>query len=515
MKKKLSAFRLVFLIYILILAGLVLAAVSYVSSLLREYEASQPEAYVQQAVEQLRTDAASGDFWSKYSGISEINPGEFEQNIDVKAQYLVQFTSENLEFTQNSAPSEDELCYDVKHNGVCIARVNLKAQGPAETKLAVFSIREWAVTDVAPVLQAQDYTLTVPASFKVTVNGIPLTEKHGSVQENRQVKYTVPSVYLTPEFSIVDATGEQGEYTLKNGRVRVEFFDYSLTLPTSLTVTVNGEKQEGKVAGTGSALYEIAGLSKPTVEISDHFGNTVHYEGGAELPLTCAVFTASERYHVQVQGKPVPEQAVIKKDNPEYATFAQFVENLPLLCEYNIAILENDAVITATDPAGAVIDLGGESVMADLTVLPGLDAVPDSVAAEVNVLTVAQNWSKFLTRDLAFSKITPYLIFSSYQYQVAQSYANGPDISYTSRHTLLDPPFRDNNVTNFVWITDDCFSVDISFVKQMRLYYGALVDDPMNDRFYFVKYDDTADGVDNPTWMLASMKEIVDNDSDE
>ena len=45
----------------------------------------------------------------------------------------------------------------------------------------------------------------------------------------------------------------------------------------------------------------------------------------------------------------------------------------------------------------------------------------------------------------------------------------------------------------------------------MRLRTGAAVDDPMNDRFYFVRYDDTADGVDNPTWKLASMKEILDD----
>ena len=54
-----------------------------------------------------------------------------------------------------------------------------------------------------------------------------------------------------------------------------------------------------------------------------------------------------------------------------------------------------------------------------------------------------------------------------------------------------------------------CFSVDISFVKHMRLYYGARVDDPMNDRFYFVRYDDTDNGVNDPTWKLAGMKEIV------
>ena len=41
---------------------------------------------------------------------------------------------------------------------------------------------------------------------------------------------------------------------------------------------------------------------------------------------------------------------------------------------------------------------------------------------------------------------------------------------------------------------------------------GGSVEDPMNDRFTFVKYDGTKDGVDNPEWKLVSMKEIVSNE---
>ena len=114
-----------------------------------------------------------------------------------------------------------------------------------------------------------------------------------------------------------------------------------------------------------------------------------------------------------------------------------------------------------------------------------------------------------MTDDLPFAQIKGDLIAGSYQYEVAVRYATGEDIKFTSKHTLADPPFTENSVTNFTWITDDCFSVDISFVKHMRLYYGAMVDDPMNDRFYFVRYDDTDNGVNDPTWKLASMKEIV------
>ena len=127
------------------------------------------------------------------------------------------------------------------------------------------------------------------------------------------------------------------------------------------------------------------------------------------------------------------------------------------------------------------------------------------------MLEVAQNWSLFLTQDASFSRIRDYLIPDSYQYEVARKYATGLEMTFTSRHTLENPAFTGNSVTNFTWITDDCFSVDISFVKHMRLWYGTAVDDAMNDRFYFVRYDDTADGVENPAWKLVSMKEILDD----
>ena len=45
----------------------------------------------------------------------------------------------------------------------------------------------------------------------------------------------------------------------------------------------------------------------------------------------------------------------------------------------------------------------------------------------------------------------------------------------------------------------------------MYLNSGSAMDDSMNERCYFVRYDATDDYVDNPTWKLVGMKEIVDN----
>ena len=166
-----------------------------------------------------------------------------------------------------------------------------------------------------------------------------------------------------------------------------------------------------------------------------------------------------------------------------------------------------------TDPQGAPVELEPGLHSYDLTALTGrLDAVPPEVAAQVDVLDVAQKWSLFMSADVRFSQLAPYLIRGSYQYEVADRYAHSIDITFTSPHSLLSPPFTDISVTNFTWISEHCFSVDISFVKHMKLTRGGmLVDDPMNDRFYFVWYDDTDDRVDNAAWKLAGIKEIVDD----
>lgn len=507
MNKRKVSFKLVYLIYLGVLAALVIAAVLYVASLLRQYESAQPEQRVWDAVETLAADAARGDFWSKYD-MPQVTPGALEQGRDVQKEYLALYSdaAKLSAVPAAGAHSEDELLYNVEYGGLVLAQVRLKAAGPVVTKLAVLSMREWAVDEICPVLEARDYTLTVPSDFGVQVNGVTLGSADGTAKDGGETEYTVSGLYLDPAFAITDPDGNQARYTIKNGRVLAEYFHYTLTLPSALTVEVDGAVRQGEAAGEDRVRYDIVCLNKPAVTISDDYGNEISYEGGGELPLTALTITADERYAVQVEGAPVPERSVTKAANPDYAAFADFVENLPQTCVYHIAVLRDDAGITVADERGESVALDPEQNTYDFTQPRGLEAVPEEVAAQVDVLQTAQNWSLFMSNDLALSKIKPYLISGSYQYEVAVRYAASEDSKFFSKHTLANPAFTDSSVTNFAWITDDCFSVDIRFVKHMRLYYGTLVDDPMNDRFYFVRYDDGADG---PAWKLAGMKEII------
>ena len=510
MRKSRTSFKRLYLIYLGILGIFAAAALIYVLVLLRQYEKSQPEQQVWKAIDELSAQAADGSFSSLYE-FPEAEPGAFEKGRDLRKEYLALYGKrDDMTLTKSgSSIKGDTLEYQVECGGAVIAKVGLKAEGSPVTKLAVFSMQDWAVDYVRPEMKARDYTLTVPETFTVTLNGTPL---EGKAEKNRLRTYTVSGLYLPPDFSITDETGASAEYSIRNGRVLAKYYAYDLTLPSSLTVQVNGKTWQGKSEGDGKVRYEITALDQPSVIISDYYGNTIAYDGEDKLPLTDCFITADQQYSVEVDGAPVPKQAVTREANPDYRHFAEYVKDLPQVCTYSVAVLKEDAKITVDDGQGKPVKLEkGHGPYEFLKSGKTLDEIPREVSSQIDVLKVAQDWSLFMSNDMAFSRIKSYLIPSSYQYDAAQKYASGADITYTSEHTLANPAFTGNKVNNFCWITDNCFSVDISFVKHMRLPSGTPVDDPMNDRFYFVKYNDPSDSRKEAVWKLVGMEEILDD----
>lgn len=108
-----------------------------------------------------------------------------------------------------------------------------------------------------------------------------------------------------------------------------------------------------------------------------------------------------------------------------------------------------------------------------------------------------------MSNDYSFDKMQKFILPESNHYKVAKAYANSVDKTFISIHSLPNPPFTENKVKNFCQITEDSFSVEISFVKHMQLGGGKAITDTMNDTFYFVKKDGD--------WFLAGMKEVAEN----
>lgn len=495
-------FKLSYLGFAAVMVIIIIICSFSVRSILKEYEGNQPEYQAKAAMEQLISDASSTDgFWDKYS-LGDVTASVYEKDSDIKGDYVKLYTDNELNYTvKNGTYPEDELHYVIRKDKVELAEVILKADGEPITKLAVFSSRKWHVQDINPIFEARDYTLQVPDDFNVSANGIALSKESGETDENGLTKYTISGVYNEPEFDISDSEGNKVSYVVKSFRVMPEYYDYTLTLPYTLDVTVNGVRDEGVERENGFVFHEIRSLQKPDVKVSDLFGNSITYEG-KNFDLTYMTILAPESFTVKLGESNIPDGAVKTSVNPEYTFIADLVPDIPKQSEYNIAVLQENASVTVLDSNGNNIELDAEEKHHNLMSAEILESVPDEVSAEIDVLKVAQNWSLYMSNDFSFANISKLMLPNSYQYKAAKEYSTSIDRTFFSNHTLLDPAFTDNNVTNFTWITDDSFSVEVSFVKHMLLTRtGEQKDDPMNDRFYFVK--------SNGKWLLAAMKEVV------
>ena len=120
------SFKKVYLIYLIVLVIAMISAILYVRSLLQQYEDMRPEVCVEEAIAQLAEDAVDESFFTKY-GLSEISKGKFEEQIDVKKEYLALFVSDDLKYSSvNEKAEEDVLYYTVEKDGNAIAEVKLK-----------------------------------------------------------------------------------------------------------------------------------------------------------------------------------------------------------------------------------------------------------------------------------------------------------------------------------------------------------------------------------------------------
>ncbi len=496
----------------LILIMLICAALLYVHFLLTNYERCQPERYVEDAAAELLEKAEKGTLWTEY-GLPEAVG--FEADTDPNAVFAALLSREDTKIAKKAGlTAEDEAVYTLRTaDGFSLAEVTLRAVGEPVTKLAVFTWQEWETADVTVPIAPVDYTMTLPEGFTATLNGKALTEGDGLLNDRGGMDYTMRGLLFPPHVEIRSSTGETAAYSVKGDRILPVIYDYDLTLPSSLSLTLDGTPWEGEATAEGYRSYRLLRLTKPEVIISDLYGNEVSYGGESSLPLTHTVIRATDRYSVTVNSIPASLEALTLWDDPDFAPLAEYTTDLPKAAEWEIAVLKSSAEIVVTSPYGKVYTTDGAEGLLDLTNERGAEDIPPDIAAEVDALHIAKQWSLFVSKDLqgnqnGLSEIAKYLIPDSYQYEIAHAYATGTDISFTSKHTMKSPPFSEENAANYKRLSDNCFCVDVYFKKHMILYYGEEIVDTMHERLFFVKYDDPADEGDSPAWKLASMKEI-------
>ena len=235
---------------------------------------------------------------------------------------------------------------------------------------------------------------------------------------------------------------------------------------------------------------------------------------------TCEILVPSD-YKVYINNKELSKENIVEKvQNEGLEQISKYVE-IPYIVKYEIADLLIKPEVKILDKDGNEINYKqeGNTISKDLDFITAenQEEAKEKLAGEIDVLKVAKDWSLYLTDDLdgrlhGYYNISQYLIDGSSIKQFAYKWATGIDITFVSSHVLLNPTFTDEKVSNFEIYNENAFSCEVYLQKNLKLKSGGkIIEDKMNERMYFAYYDETDDGVNNPTWKLVNMQSVADN----
>lgn len=285
-------------------------------------------------------------------------------------------------------------------------------------------------------------------------------------------------------------------------------YSHSLSLPASMSVLRNGEPVEGSLPGVnGKKSYSVVSYEDPMLTLRDSVGNELFYDGEAVPDITEYVVRIPSNYGISSSdGTYVLDvSSAVTEDIDDYKYVSQYTE-MPKKATYYLGLFDSSDSFIITDNLGSKVDfsIDGHSVTIDGQA--SSPEIPSEVYSKDKVLDNAKKWSLFMTADLTgtkhgFGQVEKFLLPNSYLSDVALKWATGVDITFTSVHTLDNPPFSEETVSDYIRYSDSCFSVDVKLTKTMHLNSGADVADTMDCRFYYV--------LENGTWYVCDIQEII------
>ncbi len=500
---------------VLILVGSGAYALDYVNNVLKQYEEAQPEKLVEAQLELIKK-AAQEDTLEEIITFYELEQAEYDIDISDFREYKDKLkNAAELTYKMKHGYSETEQQFHILADGEKVAVLTMESIRE-EVKLAILTVNEWQLKSITPImtLENYDYTVEVPKGFQVTINGMKLTNPAEAKEEGWET-YEVETLYREPEIKLYDAYGAEAVFDIVENHVKPIVYTYSLRLPKGFTVSDNGRLQEGTADGE-EVVYTFITLSK-TLTLADAHGNTVEYKGGDSIYTYDYTVTLPDNFVMTVNGRSGADYLAETKDNRRYQYVEEYVD-MPGIVTYKIQEALGEPEILIYDNLGRQIACEFEDYTFERREQTALDSIPEETAAQIDVLEVAKMWSLFMTDDLngsqnGFGTIKEYLLKDSYLYQTAYKWATGIDITFMFGHTLENPPFTEEKVTNFISYGETVFSCDIYFIKHMRDRSNRngeeAITDILNSTFYFMYYDETDDGKDNPHWVILDKQDIL------
>ena len=193
---------------------------------------------------------------------------------------------------------------------------------------------------------------------------------------------------------------------------------------------------------------------------------------------------------------------------PEFAYVSKYID-MPEYVEYRVenVLADSDIKVLNTNGEEVPVEINGSKVK----------AIYSSAASELSeerkneALSMIQTYEDFNTDDLSganhgLATVQSFLIKDSDYWNMAKQWAGGVDITFTSAHKFDDPKYTNVVVDNYAEYSDVCYSLHIAFSKNMILTRtGEKISNDFDSTVFFIYYDDSDDGIDNPHWCIADM----------
>lgn len=357
-----------------------------------------------------------------------------------------------------------------------------------------------------------NYEKNQPNNYiEAEINELKKISKKGKIEKYIDVSKLEISEFEKNDTSINEAINEilktqKITYKLneKSEKEQKTIYDIYANNEKILQINLNGEQKENRLG-----LLNFNKWKTEKVEIV------------AENGLYNINILVPNNYKVYVNNKELTETQITEKVQNEGLTqISKYVE-IPYIVKYEIKNLLKSPDVKILDENGNKIEYEQEenTIKKELNFVTAQDEneAKENINGELDILQVAKDWSLYLTDDLdgrlhGYYNISKYLIEDSDIEKFAYNWAKGVDITFVSSHTLLNPTFTNEKISNFEIYNENAFSCEVYLQKNMKLKSGGkVIEDKMNERMYFAYYDGTDDGKDNPTWKLVNMQSVTDN----
>lgn len=221
---------------------------------------------------------------------------------------------------------------------------------------------------------------------------------------------------------------------------------------------------------------------------------------------------APSTYKVMVNGVELTDDEVLEKTNFDVLEAAAELIDVPCAVEYEIKDLGYKPEIKIVDAANNEV---ASSWIDDNTVKNDVDFIStddvDLNSLPLDVVQIAKNWSMFYMNELSgayggMDKVRAYLVPDSFLDQRAYEYGSRGFYEAVTSHTLAS--IVNTKVSNYTKYNDDCFSVDINFLKNLIVENGRNTTDTFDNRMFFAYVKDHAEVADG--WYLVDVRTVLE-----